>query len=232
MKRILLILSLFFSFVCSAQNPIGLFWQLNTTTGGGGTTTYFFDTFTGADNTNNLGAHTPDVSANTYNINGQTFGINSNRAYVTPAASGAGWIFNANTNGSANGTFQVDITTGTTQGRTDMSLTFRGTASTSNLQLVLADAAGGSSMSLYKVITGSYTQLATTTLSLLTPGTTHTISAVCNGTLIQCYLDGVLKITYNTSTPYDAAKGIGLAYFVGGSNDNGTGFWDNLKETN
>jgi hypothetical protein len=197
-----------------------------------GPTTLFLDTFTGTDTVNGLSGHTPDIATGNYSVAGIPLGISGNRAYMDTSHVGqsAGLITHSNNSGSANGTFTCDITLATTAQHTDRAMFIRANNAQNALQLTLTDDATASKYNLYKVVSGTYTLLTGVTYGTrLNPAQTYSIKAVCLGTQIDCYLDNVLQFSYNQSTPYDTAKGIGLQVFSGP--DNGTGYWDNLKQT-
>lgn len=205
-----------------------------TTTTVAGGTTVISDTFTAANSATSVSARTPsptNTPGNTWAVSGSgvTFGITSNKAYQSAGDNSVEGFAIINT-GLGNGDFSVDITTGPNTDRTLQGLVLRSSAApaTDSLRVVILSVSGAHQMELNKVVAGVQTTIGTYAFSVAT-NTTYAVRAVVSGTSITVYLDGVSRITYNTSTGLESNTYAGIfTYHQTGFYDDLTGTWDNF----
>jgi hypothetical protein len=206
--------------------------------GGGGAVTDLEDFFTDADGTL-LAAHTADTkpagatwtvtSTGTMPIanNGTTSTLST--ASMTNSSEGEGLI----NSGRADGTFEIDITTGPTN-HTVRSLMFRAADANNGFILALVmNTAGEKKIELTQRISGVNTVVGSVNIPSLTTSTTYHLKVVAAGTSLVCTLDNANTLNYTTSTnstALDANTKAGVhIYYEASNGDNGNSRWDHIK---
>jgi hypothetical protein len=192
--------------------------------GGGGGTVFFQDTFTGTAGTN-VTAHTPDVGTSWVqhaSFSGGIFLIsdaNRSRPSVVDA-----YYYSSDNPASADYDVQADFRAFDTGGGNGI----MGRMSTVGVNGYLVQAQG-TALKLYSAVSGSFTNIGTTT-STLTTGQTKTVKLEMRGTAIKVYVDGVQEISV-TDSAVSAAGKPGMRAFIAATNTTGVHF-DSFTATN
>jgi hypothetical protein len=147
---------------------------------------------------------------------GGTWGISSGKAYAITNG-GAGNLAMINT-GSAIQDAQIDITAQASQ---DPALTLASASNSNLVQISLYDT--GNYLRVYQWVAGTGTLLAFDNTIAFVGGTTYTVRATKNGTAINVWVNGVLKITTVCDASLTSTNvGIRISAAAGGAR------WDNL----
>ncbi len=180
---------------------------------GGGSTLELLHTFTAANSTTTAGA------ANTGQAESQlsgVWGIDTNRAYNV---SGSSFMADVWDSGVADGTFQVNLTFTTTGADREAMLVFR-CSDVSNLLVVdvYRNSVGATTVSLFKRIGGTFTLLGSSVTVANAGTTTHNVTAICAGNVVEVRWDQIPIIIYEGTTGQESATkaGIGGLNALGG----------------
>lgn len=189
------------------------------------------DTWTRADSSSTMG--TPDTgSAWTVPTAGATWGISSGQGYLVSTTAQAIAVSDASV---ATGTISADIKISAV--RSDTGLIFNETDDNNYLVAVLSmsnTGGGGSQLSLFKRVAGTFTQLGSTVTPTLTHGAVSRLTVVRTSTTIKIYVGTTLLITYTLTgaeqTAFNSSTkhGIRVNYNASGpDNDDGGTRFDN-----
>jgi len=159
-------------------------------------------------------------SGHVWNVEAGAYGISSNKGYVVTTG-GAAWIAGTALANSA----QQD-------------LTYNGNSATESVIIRLVDASNylsviidATNIYLFKKVAGTFTQLGAFAAAGHTNGITYVIKAVINGTALEGWQDGTMRLTY-TLTAGEQTTFLGAtALGVGMRSSQTTVRFDNLVTT-
>lgn len=175
---------------------------------GPGVTTYISDSFNRADSAVSLGS--ADIGG-AWTATTGTWGISSNKGYlVTDAGQDVAQI----DSGVANCTIRCLYST---VGANSQRLVFRFTDA-SNFLICQTE---GTAYKVYKYVAGGFTQLGTYSV---TPADGDQIMVVLNGSNIDFYLNGTLRISVS-----DAFNNTATRHGLGGANNTGAARWEDYS---
>lgn len=153
-------------------------------------------TFTGVDSTTTIPS--ADTGQATEVLSG-TWGINANRAYKVST----GTAFVVWNSGQSDVQISVDKYYGAGTGYKDGGIVFRAT-NASNF-FIFRWNSDNKTLRLYRFQNGSATLLVNNAFDL-TVGAWHSLKVAANGTTIECYVDGILRISVTDSFNQTATK--------------------------